>query len=193
MEYAAVSPTWKPRLVYYMYFTAMEPCYTYRESKTRHYWSNWLPIYSVSWVSLDYQDTGLELILLKVLILMQVISDMRGLNIFFSYPSMFLLLLVFLLLTLIISSQYFLYPFIVSKNIFPYIITANSYVAQVSRLILNLLEASCPLDESIDHKTMETLRFRHSESNRDTEADILQSDRGTTIMGEKYMKRQDDG
>jgi len=78
MECAAVFPTWKLRLVYYMYFTAMEPCYTYRESKTRHYWSNWLPIYSVSCVSLDYQDTGLELILLKVLILMEAISDMHG-------------------------------------------------------------------------------------------------------------------
>ena len=98
---------------------------------------------------------------------------------------MFLLLLVFPLLTLIISFQYFLYPFIVSKNTFPYIITANSYVAQVSQLILNLLEASCPLDESIDYRTMETLRFRHPESNRDTEADILRSDRGTTIMGEE--------
>jgi len=42
---------------------------------------------------------------------------------------MFSLLLVFPLLTLIISFQYFLYPFIVSKNTSPYIITANSYVA----------------------------------------------------------------
>jgi len=85
MEYTAVSPTWKPPLVYYMYFTAMEPCYTYRESKTR-YWSNWLPVYSVSWVSLDYRDTGLELILLKVSILMEAISDMYGLNLFYFLP-----------------------------------------------------------------------------------------------------------
>jgi len=81
MEYVAVFPTWKPRLVYYMYFTAMELCYTYRELQTRHYRSNWLPIYSVSLVSLEYQDTGLELILLKVSILMEAIFDMRELNI----------------------------------------------------------------------------------------------------------------
>ena len=86
MECAAVFPTWKLRLVYYMYFTAMEPCYTYRESKTRYYWSNWLPVYSVSWVSLDYRDTGLELILLKVSILMEAISDMYGLNLFYFLP-----------------------------------------------------------------------------------------------------------
>ena len=73
MEYATIFPAWKPRLVYYMYFTAMEPCYTYRESQTRHYWSNWLPIYPVSWVSLDYQDSGLELILFKVLISVEAV------------------------------------------------------------------------------------------------------------------------
>ena len=81
MGYAAVFPTWKPRLVYYMYFTAMELCYIYRELQTRHYRSNWLPIYSVSLVSLDYQDIGLELTLLKVSILMEAIFDMRVLNI----------------------------------------------------------------------------------------------------------------
>ena len=93
---------------------------------------------------------------------------------------MLVLLLVFPLLTLIISSQYFIYPFIVSKGTLPYIyiITADSCVAQVSRLILNLLEANCPLDESIDSRTMETLRFCHLESNRDTEADISQGEGG---------------
>jgi len=57
-------------------------------------------------------------------------------------------------------------------------------------LILNLLEASCPLDESIDYSTMETLRFYHSESNMDTEADIFRSDRGTTFMGEEIHEEE---
>ena len=57
-------------------------------------------------------------------------------------------------------------------------------MAQVSRLILNLLEANCPLDESIDSSTMETLRFRHSDSNCDTEADTSCGDRGATSLDE---------
>jgi len=67
MEYAAEFLTWKPRLVYCMYFTVMERCYSYRESKTEYYWSNWSYIYSVSWVSLVYEMSGLELSLFKVL------------------------------------------------------------------------------------------------------------------------------
>ena len=95
--------------------------------------------------------------------------------------------LVFPLLTLIISIAFFLYPFIVSKGalLYIYIITADSCVAQVSRLILNLLEANCPLDESIDSMTIESLMFRHSESNRDTAADISRGDRGTVSLGEE--------
>jgi len=54
--------------------------------------------------------------------------------------------------------------------------SAHSCFTQVSRLILNLLEANCPLDESIDSGTMETLRFCNTESSRDTEAGILQVD-----------------
>ena len=87
---------------------------------------------------------------------------------------MLLLLLVFLLLTLIISTESFIFPVIVSQNLSSlYIITCDLCAAQVSRLILNLLEANCPLDESIDSSTVESLRFRHSESTRDTESDIL--------------------
>jgi len=78
MEYAAAFLTWKLQLVYCMYFTAMEPCYSSRESTTRYYWSNWLPIYSVSWVSLNYRNSGLELILFKVLICMEASSDLNG-------------------------------------------------------------------------------------------------------------------
>jgi len=47
-----------------------------------------------------------------------------------------------------------------------------------------LLEANCPLDESIDSSTMESIMFRHSESNRDSEADILRDDRGTISLSE---------
>ena len=98
---------------------------------------------------------------------------------------MLLLLLVFPLLTLIISTQYFIYPFIVSQNLSSlYIITADLCAAQVSRLILNLLEANCPLDKSIDSSTMETLRFRHSESTRDTEGDISRDDKRAISIGE---------
>ena len=53
------------------------------------------------------------------------------------------------------------------------------------RLILNLLEADCPLDESIDSSTMETLRFCHSESTSDTEADILRDDRRAISVSEE--------
>ena len=63
----------------------------------------------------------------------------------------------------------------------------------MSRLILNSLEANCPLDESINSMTVESLMFRHSESNRDTEGDILLGDRGATSLGEEILKRQDDG
>jgi len=52
----------------------------------------------------------------------------------------------------------------------------------VSNLIFNLLEANCPLDESIDSGTIETLKFHHSEPIRDTEADISQ---GATSLGEE--------
>ena len=86
---------------------------------------------------------------------------------------MLLLLLIFPLLTLIISASNFIYPFIVSQNLSSlYIITADLCAAQVSRLILNLLEANCPLDKSIDSSIVESLRFRHSESIRNTEPDI---------------------
>jgi len=77
----------------------------------------------------------------------------------------------------------------------PYIsiINADLCVAQVSRLILNLLKANCPLDESIDSGTVETLMF------------YLQSPLGTLRQifremikelppwAKEYMKRQDDG
>jgi len=53
-------------------------------------------------------------------------------------------------------------------------------------LILDLLEANCPLNESIDSRTMETLRFYHSESDRDTEADVLQDDRAISLGEEIY-------
>jgi len=93
---------------------------------------------------------------------------------------MLLLLLIFPLLTLIISVQYFIFPFVVSQNLSSlYNITADLCAAQVSRLILNLLEANCPLDEIIDSSTVESLRFRRSDSTRDTESDILWGDRRT--------------
>jgi len=46
------------------------------------------------------------------------------------------------------------------------------------------MEAYCPLDESIDSRTMEPLKFCHPESNRDSEAEILQGDRVVTSPGE---------
>jgi len=44
----------------------------------------------------------------------------------------------------------------------------------VSQLIFNLIEASCPVDESID--SLETLEFGHPGSN---------GDRGATSLGEE--------
>ena len=58
----------------------------------------------------------------------------------------------------------------------------------MSRLILNLLEANCPLDESIDSMTMESLRFCHTESNRDTEADIPLGERVATRLSEEILE-----
>ena len=58
----------------------------------------------------------------------------------------------------------------------------------MSRLILNLLEANCLLDECIDSSTMETLRFRHSDSNWDTEADIPCGDRGASSLDEEMYE-----
>ena len=55
----------------------------------------------------------------------------------------------------------------------------------MSRLILNLLPANCPFDESMDSKTMESLRFRHTEPDSDTEVGISRGDRGTTSIGEE--------
>ena len=55
-------------------------------------------------------------------------------------------------------------------------------------MILNLLEANCPLDESIDSMTMESLRFCHTESNRDTEADIPLGERVATRLSEEILE-----
>ena len=62
----------------------------------------------------------------------------------------------------------------------------------MSRLILNLLEANCPLDESIDSMTKEPLMFCHSESTVGVEADISLGYGGTISLGEE-IQRQDDG
>jgi len=64
---------------------------------------------------------------------------------------MLLFFLVFPFLPLIISCPYFIVPFILSQNFISFISinVADSCLIQVSRLILNLLEANCPLDESI--------------------------------------------
>jgi len=64
---------------------------------------------------------------------------------------MLLFYLIFPFLPLIISCPYFIVPFIVSQNLFSFIPTnvADSCFIRVLRLILNLLEADCPLDESI--------------------------------------------
>jgi len=53
----------------------------------------------------------------------------------------------------------------------------------VPQLIFNLIEANCPLDESID--SLETLEFGHPESNGDSEANISQGNRGATSLGEE--------
>ena len=55
----------------------------------------------------------------------------------------------------------------------------------MTRLILNLLEANCPLDESIESRTMETLMFCHPDSNRDSEVGILRGDTRATSLGDE--------
>ena len=99
-------------------------------------------------------------------------------------------LLVFPLLTLIISCPYFIVPFIVSRNPFYFISIniADSCITQVSRLILNLLEANCPLDESI--YVLESLVFYHSESNSATEVDTLHGAGRETSQGERIYEEE---
>ena len=90
---------------------------------------------------------------------------------------MLLLLLVFPLLNIIISCPCFIVPFIVSRNpsSFISINIADSCILQVSRLILNLLEANCPLDESIYSNTSGNFSFNYLESNGDDEANTSRS------------------
>jgi len=96
--------------------------------------------------------------------------------------------MLLLLLTIIISAQYFIFPSVVSQNLSPlYIITTNLCAAQVSRLILNFLEANCPLDESIDSSIVESLRFRHSEILKQIFHEV------TEDLLKEYIRRQDDG
>jgi len=57
-------------------------------------------------------------------------------------------------------------------------------------LILDLLEANCPVDESISSRTMETLRFCDQASNVDTEAETSWSDRGVISQGEEIYEEE---
>ena len=99
-------------------------------------------------------------------------------------------LLVFPLLTLIISCPYFIVPFIVSRNPFHFISIniVDSFITQVSRLILNLLEANCPFDESI--YVLESLEFYHSESNSATEVDTSHGTGRETSLGERIYEEE---
>ena len=101
-------------------------------------------------------------------------------------------LLVFPLLTLIISCPYFIVPFIVSRNPFHFISIniADFFITQVSRLILNLLEANCPLDESIYSNTSENFSFQHPESNRDTESNTSRGAERETSLGDEIWEEE---
>jgi len=66
----------------------------------------------------------------------------------------------------------------------------DSCIIQVSRLILNLLEANCPLDESIYSGTTESFTGHRTESNRDTEADISLETGRATSLGEEIYEEQ---
>ena len=54
--------------------------------------------------------------------------------------------------------------------------------------ILNLLEADCPSDESINSRTIEFLRFCHTESSRNTKTDISRDNRGATSLSKEIYK-----
>jgi len=75
----------------------------------------------------------------------------------------------------------------VSRNPFHFISIniADSFITQVSRLILNLLEANCPLDESIYSNTSENFSFQHPESNRDTESNTSRGAERETSLGDE--------
>ena len=111
--------------------------------------------YSVFWVSIDWKTSGLILILFKVYSILDaaiILRESLFLDIFMSFLVSYVVVFpVFPFLPLIISCPYFIVPFIVSQIFFSFISinVADSCFIQVSRLILNLLEANCPLDESI--------------------------------------------
>jgi len=92
---------------------------------------------------------------------------------------MFLLLLLFPLLTLIISTQYFIYPFIAnillpsSPPICVPLRCHGWYSISLKRIVL--------LDKSIDSSTVYSLRFCHSESNSNTEGDISWDDGAISV------------
>ena len=126
-------------------------------------------------VSPDYETSGLELTLFQVLSCLQATSYLIFSDVIFDILAWYVVIIAGLALT---NPNYQLFTLHLSiycklKFILPYlsVIPVESCVTQVSQLIFNLLEANCPLDESMDSGTIETLRFYHSESSRDTEVD----------------------
>jgi len=103
---------------------------------------------------------------------------------------MWLVSLVFPLLTPIISSPCFIYPFFVSLNPFSLYLYHHCWFSCCSGVAVDLLEANYPLDESIDSSTMSSLRFCYTESTGDTEADISPCGRGATSPNEEIHKEE---
>ena len=193
MEYLLIFLICRPQLVYCMCFTAMEHSCSYRELNPGCYRFSWWPIWSsVLSKPRPEKRVGQHSLFAKFTqpcMLLTPIAHLRLLRLL--YSSMSLLLLVFPSLPLIVSSEYFIYPFIVSKiPYFFFISTISQTLIQVSRLILNLLEANCPLDTSTSSKTIETLKFFHSESKSDTEANISQDNQGGTSIGEEIYEEE---
>ena len=102
---------------------------------------------------------------------------------------MLLSLLVFPFSPLIIGCLYFIVLFIVSRNLFC-IYLYDLCIIQVSRLIFNLLEANCPLDESIYADTTENFTCYRPEPNRDTEAGTSLEAGREPFLGEETYEEE---
>jgi len=117
MEYLLIFLICRPQLVYCMCFTAMEHSYSYRELDSGCYRFSWWPIWSsVLSKPRPEKRVGQHSLFSKFTqpcMLLTPIAHLRLL--YLLYSSMSLLLLVFPSLPLIVSSEYFIYPFIVSK------------------------------------------------------------------------------
>jgi len=57
-------------------------------------------------------------------------------------------------------------------------------------MILNLLEVDCPLDQSLYHRTIETIGFHNPKSSRNIETNTLQGNEAVSFQSEEIYKEK---